>query len=116
MKPRPRRGEFAFDQPSTRRFLPWLIAAMVMLGALALAGALALGSMTASWDNALRGRVTVQVPRTSGDGAASLEKILLLVEATPGVVSVRSLADDQITSLLAPWLGGDFGMTDLPIP
>ena len=89
---------------------------MVILGAMALAGALALGSMTASWDNALRGSVTVQVPHTADDVSESVEKIVRLIEATSGVVSVRSLDEDQIASLLAPWLGDDIGAADLPIP
>ena len=111
-----RRAEIAFAQPSTRRFLPWLIAVMVLLGAMALAGALALGAMTVSWDDVLRGRVTVQVPRSAAPDAPVLDEIVRLVATAPGVVSALPLDDAQTATMLAPWLGADIAAADLPIP
>jgi cell division transport system permease protein len=51
------------------RFLPWTIAVMTCLAALALAGAMAMGSATARWKDALAADLTVQIPPLSDEAA-----------------------------------------------
>ncbi len=58
-----RRGStFPFDRDGSGRFLPWLIALMVYLAALATSGALALDRALARWDRGLAGTLTVELP------------------------------------------------------
>ena len=51
------------------RFLPWTIAVMTFLAALAFAGAMAMGSATARWKDALAADLTVQIPPLSDEAA-----------------------------------------------
>src|SRR5216684_694126 len=100
----PRRG---FDIPLNRdgsgRFLPWLIALMVYLAGLALAGTLVLNSALQRWDRNLAGTLTVQLPPAPtdpGKGDGGLAAALQLLRITPGVVSAEPLSGEAVSRLL----------------
>ena len=57
-----RRGDLPLDRDPTGRFLPWLIALMVYLAALALVCAMVMNKMVERWDTGLSGSITVQIP------------------------------------------------------
>lgn len=102
------------------RFLPLLVAAMVFLATLALAGALGLQDMTTRWRGAMTGTLTVQVPPVAGesaaDTAARVERVVRLMVSLPDVAAASAVADDQLVQMLQPWLGSDVLITDLPVP
>ena len=54
--------DIPFDRDGSGRFLPWLIALMVYLAALASSGALALDGALERWDRGLAGTLTVELP------------------------------------------------------
>src|SRR3954465_6665855 len=60
--PRRRRIDLPPAGDGSGRFLPWIIALMVYLAALALAGMMALHGAIERWDSALVGTLTVQLP------------------------------------------------------
>ena len=101
------------ERDGSGRFLPWIIALMVYLAALALAGMMALHGAVGRWDRALAGTVTVQLPPGH---AGELEKLLGALRATPGVKSAEALDDAANMKLLEPWLGPGAGVEDLPLP
>jgi cell division transport system permease protein len=102
------------------RFLPWLIALMVYLAALALVCAMAMAKMVDRWDSGLSGSITVQVPppETSAPGAqeAVIVKVVELLLDTEGVHSAEVLEADEIATLLEPWLGAGAAYGELPLP
>jgi len=124
-----RRTDLQLERDSLGRFLPLLIAFMVYLSVLALAGMLALDDIAGRWDKGMSGTLTVQMAPTPGSGGTSgqakkaskndakrLQAILGLLKATPGVARADILGDDKLMALLEPWLGkGAFG-ADLPLP
>jgi cell division transport system permease protein len=55
------------------RFVPYLIAVMVYLAALALAGAMLIASAVGDWTSGLRGTLTVQILPNAA-GAAATER------------------------------------------
>jgi cell division transport system permease protein len=91
---------------------------MVYLSSLALAGTLVVRDVVDRWDQGLRGTVTVELPAAPAggkdDGAVKLA--LGLLRSTPGVVSAEPLDAKRTAQLLAPWLGGDVDLTELPVP
>lgn len=115
-----------FDLPTERdalaRFLPWIIAFMVYLAVLALAGMLALSASARHWDRGVSGTLTVQIAPAAGSGVAAeadrrnLERALEILRATPGVASAKPVADEDIVALLRPWLGDEGIVGDLPLP
>ena len=118
-----RRGDLPLDRDPTGRFLPWLVALMVYLAALALVCAMVMNKMVERWDTGLSGSITVQIPPKQGDpteaGAAadaSLDAVIEILLATPGVISAEVLEPDEIARLLEPWLGAGASYGDLPLP
>jgi cell division transport system permease protein len=102
-----RRIDIPFDRDGSGRFLPWLIALMVYLAALAASGALALDRALASWDRGLAGALTIELPPASDAAGSDLDRTLAAIRAAPGVTAARALGRDEVAKLLEPWLGGD---------
>ena len=111
-----RRADLPFDRDESGHFLPWIVAMMVFLAALSLAGALTLGGRIEEWDSGLRGRMTVQIPRGEGVAEASLERVLTILHDTPGVVATDVMSRDDAARLLEPWLGAFAADENLPLP
>ncbi|MEQ8355388.1 MAG: FtsX-like permease family protein [Kiloniellaceae bacterium] len=106
------------DRDASGRYLPVLVAIMVYLAALALAGALSFNKLAERWDTGLAGALTVQVPaesRASQDGP-ELNALVSALSATPGVLSVEPMELGEMTALLEPWLGDTVFAIDLPLP
>lgn len=113
--------DLALDTDPARRFLPWLLAMIVFLAGIALAGMMSLAAAVERWDSGLQGTVTVQVPAPArGESAAVVQKridtVLDRLRATPGVASARALDLDETIKLLEPWLGSGEILRDLPLP
>ncbi|MSO71324.1 MAG: cell division protein [Alphaproteobacteria bacterium] len=107
--------ELPFSGDPSTRFLPGVIALMVFLTALALAGTMLLERAVADWRQSLTTRVTVEVPPGPklDERLAAAEAML---RATPGLLQVRLLTEDEVAELLRPWLGDAAQRLDLPLP
>lgn len=107
---------------ASSRFLPWLIAFMVWLAAMALAAVMVLSAAGDQWRRSLTGSVTVQIVPTETTDAGTMEArvntALVLLRATPGVISANAVSADRIAALLEPWLGRNAlsESIGLPIP
>lgn len=108
--PRVKRGE-------ATKLLPWVMAIMVYLCVLAAAGSLLLHTGFDDWASSLQGRITVQI---TGEEREVIEAEALEIEEmlrrTPGIITVRTLSDEEISALLEPWLGAGNITEDLPVP
>ena len=119
-----RRRDLPLDRDGSGRFLPWLIALMVYLACLALAGAIMLGEASSRWQSGLTGTMTVQIPaaqssENSGeeaDQASILVAVLDILKNTEGVQAATPLPREQIIALIEPWLGQGNVADDLPVP
>ncbi len=116
-----RKSDVPFHSDASRRFVPLIVAAMVYLAALALAGAMAIGGTVERWSTALQGTLTVQVPSATGDTAAvettaRTETALAALLQTAGVATAVPLKTAEVTALLEPWLGTGNIPGDLPVP
>lgn len=102
---------------AANRFLPWIIALMVYLAALALAGALVLDGAVARWRSGQDNTLTVQVPPAeNGAPSAQAAAALEALRDTRGVAAARLLRRDELVALLEPWLGRGNVAPDLPLP
>ncbi len=117
------RSDLPLKNDATSRFLPWLIAPMVFLCSIALAGTIILHGMIGRWDRDVSGTLTVEIAAAPGDAQTSAERTRAKVEAaikilsdTPGVIQARALSQDQLSALLAPWLGNTDLLREMPLP
>jgi len=118
-----RHSDLPLKGDATSRFLPWLIAPMVFLCAVALAGVFILNTLIGRWDRDVSGTLTVEIAAAPGDAAqstaATLQRVQqaeALLAATPGISQARALSQEQLAALLAPWLGNTDLLKELPLP
>ena len=109
--------DLGLRQSAQDRLLPSVVGAMAFLGALAMGGAFAASGLAAHWQGA-GAALTVQVPSPAGltEGRSRLERALAVLRGTPGVIGVRTMPEEELDSLLRPWLGHGTGRIALPLP
>jgi len=114
------RGDLALAYGATRVHLPVLVAVLMFLCGLALAGAVLLSDTAGRWSSGLSGTITVElpavVPPDPSRAAERLYRALTVLSETPGVARAEPLTASRIAALLAPWLGGTAMPDDLPLP
>ena len=112
--------ELGLRRAISDRMLPFLVAAMAFLAALALAGWVGAASLARHWQQGAGSALTVQVPRprepAAQGGSARLDRALTLLVGTPGIASARALTDEELGDLLRPWLGSGAERLALPLP
>ena len=113
-----RRLDIPLDSDGSVRFLPWLIALMVYLAGLALAGTLVLNTTLARYDRTLTGSLTVQLPPASVDGKddGGLAAALQALRGVSGVTRAEPIGRAETTRLIEPWLGTSFSPEELALP
>jgi cell division transport system permease protein len=121
--------QLQLESDPSARFLPWVIAVMVFLAALALAAGFASGRAGEAWRQSVAGRLTVyltpQGDRPQGQaqgqpqGPAMVERLArasAALRATPGVIQATALDRAAVEKLLSPWMGAENLLADLPLP
>jgi cell division transport system permease protein len=109
-------------QPETRavRTLSLVvIALMVALGVMVLAGAAALRHIDVAWRHALTDRWTVQLAPsdpTRPVAQADIDRAVGTLKTIPGLVDARAVQPSELRRLLQPWLQNDALTAELPLP
>jgi cell division transport system permease protein len=113
-----RQLNLALEKDDTNRFLPWLIAFMVLLAALSIAGMLMLHQISDVFEHGIQDTMTVQIP--AGENIEADEKnvseALEALKKVDGVLSSNRISAGEISRLLKPWLGETAGSDGLPLP
>ena len=114
------RTDLSFDRDASVRLIPFIVALMVYLAILALAGSLVLQRGMRHWGEGLTGTLTVQVPQPDQPNAAlqttRVDKVIQVLKALPDVEQARVIPENEIAALLQPWLGSGGLVRDLPLP
>ncbi|MBK0399389.1 cell division protein FtsX [Limibaculum sp. M0105] len=88
--------------------------AMAFLALLTIAAGLAAGGLAEDWQADLAEAATLRLPASTD--AATLERVIDQLSATPGIASARALDPGEQAALLEPWLGRGARLADLPLP
>jgi cell division transport system permease protein len=110
-----RHSDLPFERDQSTRFLPWIVALMVFLGALMFAAALVVSDAVDTWDSSLTGRMTIQIPENETPGD-TIPKLTEALQTVKDITSVRIVPDAEARALLIPWLGEGVVESGLPIP
>jgi cell division transport system permease protein len=112
------RLDLPLNRDGSVRFLPWMVALMVYLASLALAGAVVVRDVVERWDRGLSGTLTVELPAAPAGGKddGAVDVALKVLRAAPGVVSAAALDQRRTAELLEPWLGSNIDPSELPLP
>lgn len=117
--PRARADDLGLRRALSDRLLPALVAAMIFLAALALAGATGAASLADRWHGGAASLLLVQVPHPEDPAPGQMtraEAVSVALAAAPGVRQARRLTASDIAALLRPWLGTDPQSLSLPLP
>ena len=111
-------SDLPLDRDGHCLFLPWLIALMVFLAVIAMAGILFLTSVTEQWDKGVTGTLTVQVSsaEVASEDDLRLQAILDILASTKTIYRYQVISDARVLELLEPWLGDITNSNDLPLP
>lgn len=94
----------------------FVAAALAFLASFALALALAGLRLERTWTGPEAGVATLQVVAEQDAVEPQARAALEVLRTTPGVQSVRLVKVEEQRALLAPWLGADLAVDDLPLP
>ncbi|MBS0558981.1 MAG: cell division protein FtsX [Proteobacteria bacterium] len=112
--------ELGLRRAVSDRMLPFLVGAMAFLAALALGGWVAAAGLARHWQLGAAAAMTVQVPRPSEPaaqgGGTRVERVVTLLNSTPGIAEAQALTEDQLGDLLRPWLGAGVERLAIPLP
>jgi cell division transport system permease protein len=101
--------------------LDLVIAVMAFLAALALGASLVAARTAEGWRAGLAATLTVQIlppvngamePRWDNETAA----VISLLRGTAGILEIQTVKDEEARALVAPWLGTDALVKELPLP
>ncbi len=116
----PQRVDIPLSRDASARFLPWMVAFLTYVAALAFAGFLSLQQVSAGWTQALEGSVTVEIVPAEGEPEEETEdrvrRSLDLLRSFPGVVEATVLPEAEVLLLLEPWIGSALDPDALPLP
>ena len=97
--------------------MPWVIAIMMFLTVLASAAGLALDHGAKSLSADVSDRVTIQIAEADPElRGRAVRRIVTLLERTEGVGNIAIVPDSELAAQLAPWLGSDMQISDIPLP
>lgn len=97
--------------------MPWVIAIMMFLTALAAATGLGLAAGAERIEGQIGNRVTVQIVEANAElRDRQAAAVASLLERSQGVAEVRRVPEEELDQLLEPWLGASAATAELPVP
>lgn len=121
-------GKRKYDLPLNKSagtgFLILLIGLMTFLGALSLAGSFALSSIAEHWSSGLENKMTIEIPaEDENNNIRTPKQIMSLAKDVQNRLKQQNfvreshiLTQEDIKSLLSPWLGDSDMIGDIPLP
>ncbi len=119
-----RRYDLPLNKGSGGTYLMVLIALMCFLAVLALSASFALSEMTERWTSGLENKASIEIPAEDDSGnlldKKTLDglsnKISDFLQSHPAVQNIEIMSEDDISKLVAPWLGEDMELGNIPLP
>ncbi len=118
-----RPSDIHFSKDSSGFYVCWMSLFMVFITTLVLALALVVHSSLNLWYQDISGSMTVQIPTYDSKGKSrekylqeDIETTLTILRSTDGITGASVLSDEQMDSLMAPWLGESVVTKELPMP
>lgn len=102
--------------------MPWVIAIMISLTVIAVAGGLALNRVAGNAQAEIEGGLTIQiVEAVASERERQAETVLAILRNREDVAEIRRVPDDEMAELLQTWLGEDASASEngemaIPVP
>ncbi|HZV18116.1 MAG TPA: cell division protein [Sphingobium sp.] len=97
--------------------MPWVIAIMMFLTVLATAAGLALNHGARSLSANVSDRITIQIAEADNAiRSRAVSRVVALLGETEGIANIAIVPEAELSRQLAPWLGADLKIGDIPVP
>ena len=97
--------------------MPWVLAIMMFLTVLAAAAGLGLGNAARSLNANIGNRITIQIVEANPDLREAQSRLVVSeLRGLSGILSVRTVDQEEMQRLLEPWIGKGGLEADLPVP
>lgn len=120
-----RQYDLPLNKDKGNNFLMLLMGLMSLMGVLALSGSFALSAMKERWTSGLENKATIEIPAQDENGVllkpetieSLADKIVNRLQTRPDIISANRLSNNEISDLIAPWLGeSDGALSQFPLP
>lgn len=109
--------EIPINRDAVTKFVPWIMALLVFLLSLVLAGAFSISSSLNNWHVGVSQKLTIEIPlQHELDRDRIIPNIVGLLKKTPGINHVEVVQQKQLLKLLQPWVGNVETLGDIPLP
>lgn len=109
--------EIPINKDAVTRFVPWIMALLVFLLSLVLAGAFSISSSLKNWHVGVSQKLTIEVPlQHELDRDRMIPNIVSFLQSLPGITHVEPVKHQQLLNLLEPWVGQVDMLSDIPMP
>lgn len=112
-----------FGSASDTLFLAWMSMIMAFIATLILAGGLISYATISDWERSVSGAITVQIPTYDREGKPrgdvvqeDVETALMILRTSDGIKGATVLDDNQMATLMQPWLAPNTVIQELPLP
>lgn len=93
--------EIPINQDAVTKFVPWIMALLVFLLSLVLAGAFSISSSLNNWHVGISQKLTIEIPlQHELDRARVIPNIVGLLKTTPGITHVEPVQHKQLSTSL----------------
>ncbi len=114
------KAEGRYDLPLNKgggsKFIVLLIALMTFLAVLAVSTSFALGSIAKSWSSGLENKLTIEIPGDIDGHDALKINIKKVLDKIDNIKKIEFISGSKMSDLIAPWLGDDFALEEVPMP
>jgi cell division transport system permease protein len=118
-----RQYDLPLNRGSGTGFLILIVGLMTFLGLLSVGGAMTLSSIQQRWSSGLENRVTIEVPSemngsllTEQELNDASQRLIAMLQAHPSVLASHPMSQEEILSLVTPWLGDTALLQNIPLP
>ena len=119
-----RKYDLPLNKDSGGLFLKTLMALMSILAIFALSSSFALSHISERWSSGLENKATVEIPTEDKFGKLIPEQIMErttknvmdLLENNTNIETVQHMSDEDVKTLVAPWLGEDIAFDNVTLP
>lgn len=108
--------DIPFARDDANRFLPWMVGLMCGLAALMLCVGVTLNRWVVMEHTGASGSFVIQIPEHGERKPQLLRQVANALEKAPGVKSAKTMSESEVAGLIAPWIGNNAMLGELPLP
>lgn len=110
-------GDIPITHDVTTKFVPWIVAMLVFLLCLIMAGASSISTSLYNWHSGVTNKVTIEIPiQNEAEREKTVPSALKIIKNVPGIAKADFVDSQRLLRIVEPWIGQTEIIKDLPLP